>query len=241
MAEEKKQQDALAKQQQKQADAQAKADKKAAEEKAVQDKKSAELAAKDQKQQADAQARADKEAAKHPDMAMTNKSAGAPTDIYPDDRLHVVGYPDIKPENHQRQVDKFAEAMASAGAAEDGTLNDDDFDGGELNASGRSKLALALQHPTANNKATIYVVSGAPGDELGNARMASVDRYVKASPWSSLTVTTKEGANPTGGASATSGLNALKRLEKQQAQGGSSSGGTSGGSTGNMNTPREGQ
>ena len=238
-AEEKKQQDALAKQQKQQADAQAKADKKAADEKAAQDKKNAELAAKEQKKQADAQARADKEAAKHPEMAMSDKSSAAHADHYADDRLKVVGYPDIKPENNQRQLDKFAEAMASAGAAQDATLSDGDFDGGELNASGRSHLALALQHPTVDKKTTVYVSTVGPED-LVNARMASVERYAKASPWSSVVLTTKEGVNTTNTHPAAAGLNALKRLEKQD-QGGGSSGGSGGGSTSSMNTPREGQ
>jgi hypothetical protein len=243
-ADEQKRQAALSKEQAKQAQAQAKADKQAAEVRAAQEKKNAELAAKEQKKQADAQAKADKLAAKNaakeptpePAMAMANNhkaaaAAAAPSDYYADDKLKVVGYPLIKPENHQRLFDQHMEAMAASGAAQDATLSDADFDGGELNSTGRSNLAAALSYPRADNKVTIYVANSG-SEDLAGARAAAVDRYVKASPWSSVAVTTKDGLNPSVTSPASAGLNALKRLDKQSAQGGGSATASGGDTTG---------
>jgi hypothetical protein len=261
-------------QSQKQADAQAKADKKAAEMKAAEDQKNAELAAKDQKKQADAQAKADKKKSAHAAAAPMTADAHRAEDIepvgpvvtyaaaqamtkaahegyghHPDDELKVIGYPDFTPENRQRLVDQHAQAQAAQGQSHDATLSDADFDGIELNATGRSNLALALQSVRTDNKLTLYIGTTSGNDEAMGDRAASIERYVKASPWSSVAVTTKNGLNPTHPTSVLPGINALKRMEKE-AGGGSTNntaagsdttggrsrmGGSSSGSTGSSN------
>jgi hypothetical protein len=256
-ADEKNRQDALAKEQQKQADAQAKADKKAAEVKAAEDKRSAELAAKDQKKQAAMLAKADKKkkpaAAAVAEVPMSADASRvrdiepvgpvintAPADAmtlaarqgydkYADDQKKVIGYPDMKPENRQRIFDQFAQTMAAEGQAADATLSDADFDGAELNATGRSNLALALQAARVNNKLTLYVGTTRGNSETMGDRTAAVERYIKASPWSSVAVTTRQGPNTTNTSSVLTGINALKKLDKES--GGSGSGNMSSGDT----------
>jgi hypothetical protein len=242
-AEEKKHQDELAKQQAKQADAQAKAEKKAADERAAQDKKNTELAAKEQKKQADALAKADKKNAKAnqavaeapmkadaahmqdiepagPTMAATPAPAEAMTvaahqgyGYHADDKLKVVGYPDFKPENNQRLFDRFVQAHSASGQDHDASLSEADFDGTELNSTGRANLALALQYPKADNKLTIYVATSG-GEELMSGRVAAVERYWKGSPWSSVALTTRTGLNTVVTGSVKDGVTGLKNLEK---------------------------
>ena len=246
-AEDKKRQDAMAKEQAKQADAQAKADKKAADAKAAEDKKQADMLAKEQKKQAAALAKAQKqhEAAAAEPMAMASKTPApaAASESYPDDRLKVIGYPYIEPENRQRIFDRYVEAMAASGEAHDATLTDADFDGAELNATGRSKLALALQYPKADNKLTIYVTTTG-GEDVSTARAAAVERYWKASKFSTVQLTTKDGPNPSVTAPASAGIAAMRRMEREQQPGNATSsgmdttggrsriGGSSGGSSG---------
>src|SRR5439155_2696393 len=235
-AEDRKRQEAMAADQKKQADAQARADKKAGDEAAADakkqadmDRKQAAMAAKEQKKQAAMMAKADKKHAPPAAAAMTSEKAER---YFPDDQLKVIGYPYIKPENHQRIFDRQVQMMAAAGEHQDATLTDADFDDGELNSTGRSNLALALQYPSADNKLTVYLTStaagGSGGEGMAAARATSVQNYWKNSKWSGVQLATKDGPNPQVNAPASAGLNALKRLERQQGPGGASA--TAGGS-----------
>jgi hypothetical protein len=243
---------------QKQAEAQAKADKKAAEQKAAEDKHNAELAAKEQKHEADAMAREQKKHghAAHAEAPVVAHADTRAHDIEPvgptvnfapaeamtlaahqgygtheDDNPKVIGYPQMKPENYQRLFDQHAQTMAAEGQAEDATLSDADFDGAELNATGRSNLALALQAARANNKLTLYVGTTRGNDEMMGDRAAAIDRYIKSSPWSSVAVTTRHGLNTTNTTSVLPGINALKRLDKEAGGSGNNSMTSSGADT----------
>jgi hypothetical protein len=158
-----------------------------------------------------------------PAEAMT-KLARQGDAYYPDDRLKVVGYPYILPENKQRLVDRHAQMQAASGQSYDATLSDRDFDGAELNATGRANLALALQYPHADNRLLVYINTSG-GEDVVGGRAAAVERYWKASPWSSVALSTKPGPNPLASTNANAGLNALRRMERERREGGGTSGG----------------
>src|SRR5262245_22926118 len=94
--------------------AQAKLDKQQAAELKEQQKKSAadaKAAQKRAEEQAKAQDKAAKQQAKEMEKAKPESVqhvAMEQTDYYPDDRLKVIGYPDIKPENRPHWIDKHA-------------------------------------------------------------------------------------------------------------------------------------
>jgi len=161
------------------------------------------------------QTKADKKAAEEQARAMKKQTpesvklkAMATADYYPDDRLKVIGYPDILPENHQHWIDKHAEAMAAAGASYEAMLYEIDFTGDELNASGRSRLRLMMKHPPS----TIYVATTGGNDAQKQARFNSITKYWQEIAASQIAV--KEGVNDEVTSPAGSGLSALQRMEK---------------------------
>ena len=137
---------------------------------------------------------------------------------FADDRFDVVGNPLIRPENTQRQLDKFSEAMAAAGARNEGMLHDQDFEGAALSPLGRSKLALMLEHATPNRPVTIYVSgrAGATSDEQAQARLAAVQDFWRNSQYANIPLQAKEGVNPAAATPSQAGLNALRNLNKTQ-------------------------
>jgi hypothetical protein len=163
---------------------------------------------------------------------------------YPDDEQWVVGDPYFHPENHTRLFDRQAEAMAAAGAADDATLYEKHFDGGELNALGRTKVALMLEAAPKNQPLTIYVPTTG-SDERVQARLTAVNKFWQDSQYAAVQMQAKQGINPNNSTPAGQGLAALKRLEKEAQSGtgnsgggvsasggpGASSGGSSGGTT----------
>src|ERR1051326_1677055 len=62
-----------------------------------------------------------------------------------------------------KSVDRFLEIQAANGARNDATLYPSHFDGGELNALGRSKLAL-LMHGGRTGQPTVVYLALAHGD-----------------------------------------------------------------------------
>ena len=185
-------------------------------------------AQKEQAKLAKEQAAADKEAKKHADedaraqrtdeiKVKAMQSAG----YYPDDRLKVIGYPDILPENRPHWVDKHAEAMAAAGASNEATLYESDFQGNELSPDGQSRLRLMMKDPPP----TIFVATLQGNDAQKQARFAAITRF-----WLDATskqVVVKEGVNQNVSMPANAGLNALQRLDKQSAASPGSSGSSS--------------
>jgi hypothetical protein len=173
---------------------------------------------------AKAQAKADKKLAEERAKAMKQETpdpvelkAMETADYYPDDRLKVIGYPDILPENYPTWLDKHAEAMVAAGASEDAMLRDGDFAGNELSADGRSRLRLMMKNPPP----TIYVAAAPSNDAQKQARLAAVQKF-----WGDVTsrpIAVKEGVNPDVHFSANAGLKALQRLDKQAESPGSQS------------------
>jgi hypothetical protein len=261
----KKQAEAQAKADKKQAEAQAKADKQRMED----ERERAEAQAKaEQKRQAEEQKlaqqkaaaaeRAAKEQADHDAFAQKQQAKMAMSDAktaekakkhekpakpvtYPDDEEWVVGHPYIRPENHTRQTDRHFESMSAKGAVADATLYDQHFDGTELNALGRSKVALMLEAAPKHEPLTIYVPTSG-SDERVQARLTAVNNFWKASQYAAIELQTKQGVNPNTATPAGTGLAALRRLDKESnsgSGGGSSSGvsasggpGASGGSSG---------
>jgi hypothetical protein len=133
-------------------------------------------------------------------------------------------------------LDDHVMAMTAAGATDDATLRDSDFDGATLTAPGRAKLAMMLRGIPADQPASVYVsVSGT--EERNQPKLAAVDKAVKELlPGSQVQV--KLGSNPTLGAPANRGLNALIRLEKEQEQSsGRSAAGSMTGTTGGTRQP----
>ena len=135
-------------------------------------------------------------------------------DIYPDDRLNVIGYPYIDPENNPRLSDAHVRAAAAAGAREDAMLGDDHFSGGKLNALGRGKLTLMMHNaPRDGSAVSIWLVrSGA--DEHMQARRAAVEQFWKQSQYAAVPTRIQEGANPGTSVPAGPGITALQRLNR---------------------------
>jgi hypothetical protein len=185
----------------------------AAEDKAV--KKQAEADAKAEQKRLAEQAKADKKEAQEQARAMKKhtpdamrEQAMAKADYYPDDRLKVIGYPDILPENHQHWIDKHAQAMAAAGASYEAMLYEIDFHGDELSASGRNRLRLMMKDPPA----TIYVATTGGNDAQKQARFNAITKYWQEISASQIAV--KEGVNDEVSSPAGAGLSALQRMEK---------------------------
>jgi hypothetical protein len=193
-------------------------------------------------QRAQAEAAAQRQAAANAKRKNGKQAKPAKTKPYPDDEPWVIGDPYIHPENYTTLFDKHAQAMAAAGAAADSSLYDQHFDGTELNALGRTKIALMLQAAPKNEPLTIYVPPTGANERV-QARLAAVNKFWRDSQWAALTVQAKQGTNPETSASAAAGLAGLRKLEKEegQAQGGGpadraggsgGSGGSSGGGGG---------
>jgi hypothetical protein len=128
-------------------------------------------------------------------------------------------------------MDKHVQAMSAAGAANDSSLYDQHFDGVELNALGRAKVALMLYGAPKNESLTIYVPPTGSTEQV-QARFAAVNQFWKDSQWAALQVQTKQGVSPENAASAAAGLAGLRRLEEQQQQAGQGAGGTGTGAPG---------
>ena len=180
------------------------------------------------------QERAAAEAADRKRQAALAKGKKAPKAAkakpYPDDEADVVGSPYIDPENHTSLFDQHTQAMSAAGAAQDASLYDQHFDGAELNALGRSKVALMLQGAPRNEPLTIYVPPSGPSERV-QARLASVNQFWRDSQWAAMQVQAKQGVAPENTSSAASGLAGLRRLEREQEQGGATGGSSQSGDT----------
>jgi hypothetical protein len=160
---------------------------------------------------------------------------------YPDDEVAVIGEPYIRPENYTSLFDRHTQAMSAAGAAQDASLYDQHFDGAELNALGRSKVALMLQGAPRNEPLTIYVPPSGPSERV-QARLASVNQFWRDSQWAAMQVQTKQGVAPENTTSAAQGLAGLRRLEREQQEGGTTGGGAQTGDTvGTTGRPTGGQ
>jgi hypothetical protein len=195
--------------------AQAKLEKQQAAETKAMEKQAAADAKAEQKRAAE-QLKADKKAAEEQARAMKKQipeavrlKAMATANYYPDDRLKVIGYPDILPENYPHWIDKHAEAMAAAGASYEAMLYEIDFTGDELNASGRSRLRLMMKHPPA----TIYVATTGGNDAQKQARFDAITQFWQENAAAGQ-VAVKEGVNEDVSAPAKAGLSALQRMEK---------------------------
>jgi hypothetical protein len=186
------------------------------------DEQNAAAAAQANRERAEAEAAAQKRQAA---LARGKKVKPEKVKPYPDDEKWVIGDPYIRPENHTRLFDLHMQSMAAAGAAYDSSLHDQHFDGTELNALGRSKVALMLQGAPKNEPLTIYVPPTGPTERV-QSRLASVNRFWRDSQWAAMQVQTKQGVNPETAASAAEGLAGLRRLEQQDEEGGTITGGT---------------
>ena len=190
-------------------------------------------------QQAQAGVAANTEANLGPTLLTTSREVVPPQPTgYADDRYDVVGAPLIRPENRQRQFDKFNEAMAAAGASEEATLREQDFDGPALSEIGRAKIALMMEHAKSNRPVTIYVqprplsTTGGPGataeardqQELAQAqfqaqtqaRLAAVQEYWRGSAYANVPLEVRDGFNPAMTTPSQRGLDAIRALNKQQ-------------------------
>ena len=218
----------------KQAEAQAKADKK----RMAEERERAEAQAQAAKKQAEVQAKADKKrAAEEAKLAkaQARKRKNQKPVQYADDEEWVIGHPYSVPENHPRSFDRHVQAMAAAGAADDTSLFDQHFDGGELNALGRAKVALMLQAAPKNTPLTIYVPTGG-ADERVQARLSAVETFWKDSKWSDLQVQARAGVDTRHMTPASVGLAGLRKMESGEGQGARSDNQSSGGSVSGSTT-----
>jgi hypothetical protein len=130
---------------------------------------------------------------------------------YEKEQREAFGSDVIRDERMPRQVDYFDRALAAAGANEDLMLNDAHFSNGELNSLGRSKVALIARAAPAGKPVVIYVT----GDEKANQpRVASVQNYWKAMPYSDLELQVKPGINDAQMTDTSVGIKGLAKQEK---------------------------
>ena len=151
------------------------------------------------------------------------------------EQRHAIGADMIRDERHVRALDRFVQAESAAGAREDAMLNDAHFDGGELNALGRSKLALiARATPSGSSQPVLVYVSGA--SDAAEARSASAQAYWKASPYSAMTLQLKPGVNEAVVSPAAAGIAGLKKMEEssRETAGGTAMGTDTTGSRGRL-------
>jgi hypothetical protein len=132
------------------------------------------------------------------------------------DRKWELGQHMFRHEDEPTLVDAHAERYASNGAAYDASFSDVHFDGGELNALGRSKLGLLLSAAATTSPVTVYV-AGDPN--LTNARLASLNKNWKSSKYPDIQLTAKEGRNPLVMYPAWTGLRAVQRVDKEKTEG----------------------
>ena len=121
--------------------------------------------------------------------------------------------PLFPPEGADRLLDGAMLNQAAAGARNDPTLYDPDFDGNQLNSLGEWKLYLITTGRSAAAPLTIYIASAVDQD-LWEARRHSVQAFVaQNSAAGEQGFDIKAGAAPTSG-SAESGLRGLDELRE---------------------------
>jgi hypothetical protein len=140
------------------------------------------------------------------------------------------------PQNEIRDVERVLRAQTASGARSDGTLEPFHFDKGELNSTGKQKLALMLDDDDSNNPLIVYM--NTPGDDLKAARQDAVVAYLKEQGLEEKQVTFKPAPNMNSGGAATIGLTRMNKLETPGTGGGSSSG--SGSSEGSSSSSSSG-
>jgi hypothetical protein len=103
-------------------------------------------------------------------------------------------------------VDEMMERQATAGAAQDATLNSSHFDGNTLNELGRTKLNAIVQQ---TGPSTVYVNVTDNGPE----RIAAVTKYLKDAGATSDNIKVESGPNPKTKVAAVEGLKRMQKTE----------------------------
>jgi hypothetical protein len=91
-------------------------------------------------------------------------------------------------------VDRLIESQAAMGAKSDATLYPQHFDGGELNALGRSKLALIMRANAQSPRTVVYMDLGRPND-MTTPRRGSVERFWRDSMSGQTQLEIRDGMN----------------------------------------------
>jgi hypothetical protein len=156
---------------------------------------------------------------------------------YEREQREAIGSDFIRDERLVRSVDRFAQGTAAAGAREDAMLNDSHFDGGELNALGRSKVAL-IARSAEGSKQPVAIYVGGVDEAASQPRIAAVQSYLQASPHADLKLELKPGFSDTPLTPASSGIAGLAKMDKQNASSssGANGAGTGSGSSGGSST-----
>jgi len=115
-----------------------------------------------------------------------------------------------KMEDQPKSIDRILEIQAAQGARNDSTLYPQHFDGGELNALGRSKLALMMRGASAGSPTIVYLDLGR-ASETSQARHRAVDKYWKESMTAQAHLELRDGLNPNATSSARHGLERLPK------------------------------
>jgi hypothetical protein len=113
-------------------------------------------------------------------------------------------------ENEPTLVDDFAKSSAASGAAQDANFSDAHFTGNELNALGRSKLALVIDG-AAGKDLTIFI---AGEKDAVQPRADSIVTNLKNPALGEQHLQTKPGRNPATSTPASINLRGLQKLEK---------------------------
>jgi len=100
---------------------------------------------------------------------------------------------DFIPPGVKSHVDRMNDAQAAKGAAVDGMLYDQHFDGNTLNSLGEKKLDYIVKGTCDDKPITIYL--NMPHDDA-QARAASINDYFKEEGLPAQAVQIVEGANP---------------------------------------------
>ena len=87
--------------------------------------------------------------------------------------------PFFPPEKTASSVAQIIDQHAAAGAAADATLYPHHFDGTELNSLGATKLNAILAGRSENAALNLYLNFGKDGDELSDARQATVTTFAR--------------------------------------------------------------
>ncbi len=99
------------------------------------------------------------------------------------------------PDERDLTVSRFEEVQAATAARKDATLRAPEFDAGELNSLGRSKLDLMLKDDDACAPLAVYVDAGRNSD-LSDRREKSVRTFLKDRGLTESQIKIDSGPNP---------------------------------------------
>jgi len=119
------------------------------------------------------------------------------------------------PPEETASVQRFQDAQAAAGAAEDATLYPQHFTGGQLNSLGESKLDLMCKAEDACPQVTVFVVPGndSNAEKFIQDRKNAVVTFFKARGMKEEQIRVERGFNPDVHGMARDGMAKLNKTE----------------------------